>query len=113
MILRVKKLSITNFVTNCKSKANSILTFKKKKGRGNFEMELRWIHNHNFEVKSICTKLKKPISVNWNQNDACTSHKQHSSKTHHDLDLGGGHHFAPYNILCDCLVGVHQCGKKT
>ncbi len=33
-------------------------------------------------------------------------------KTHHDLDLGGGHHFAPYNILCDYLVGVHQCDKK-
>jgi hypothetical protein len=34
-------------------------------------------------------------------------------KTHHDIDLAGGHHFAPYNILYDCLMGVHQCGKKT
>jgi hypothetical protein len=49
MVLRVKKLSITNFVTNYKSKAHSILTFKKKKDVG----ALKW----NYD-EFIITSLK-------------------------------------------------------
>jgi hypothetical protein len=57
-------------------------------------MELKWYHKQKFKVKFICSNQKRRQLMQFE------TKKVHgwvmpnpTHKTHHDLDLGGVHHF--------------------